>query len=91
MHERLAELRELQDEITAARRDALIGRRVEVLVDEAGVGRSHREAPEIDGVVLVDQNEPVGEIVHVEIADAMGPDLVAAGVDPAGGSGGELR
>ena len=38
-HERLAELRELQDDITARRRDALIGRDVEVLVDEPGVGR----------------------------------------------------
>ena len=26
---------------------------VEVLVDEPGVGRSHREAPEIDGIVAV--------------------------------------
>ncbi len=83
VHERLGELRELQDEITAARRDALIGRRVEVLVDEPGVGRSHREAPEIDGVIHVDQNEHVGEIVQIEVADALGPDLVAVGVDPA--------
>ena len=51
--ERLAELTELQDAITARRRDALIGATVEVLVDAPGVGRSHREAPEIDGVVHV--------------------------------------
>ena len=79
MHERLAELRELQDDITAARRDAMIGRSVEVLVDRAGVGRSHREAPEIDGIVYIDQTAPVGELVTVEIADALGPDLVAVG------------
>ena len=53
MHERLAELRELQDDITATRRDALIGSTIEVLVDTPGVGRSHREAPEIDGIVHV--------------------------------------
>jgi len=81
MRARLAELRELQDDITATRRDALIGAEVEVLVDEAGIGRSHREAPEIDGVVHVSQNEAVGELVTVEIVDALGPDLVAAGVD----------
>ena len=81
MRERLAELRELQDDITAARRDALIGTEVEVLVDAPGVGRSHREAPEIDGVVHVSQNEAVGELVTVQIVDALGPDLVAAGVD----------
>ncbi|BAN01964.1 30S ribosomal protein S12 methylthiotransferase RimO [Ilumatobacter coccineus] len=81
MNERLAELRELQDEITAARGDAMIGQTLEVLVDEQGVGRSHREAPEIDGVIHIGQNEPVGELVEVEIIDALGPDLVAAGAD----------
>src|SRR5690606_16892714 len=35
--ERLAELTELQDAITASRRDALIGTSVEVLVDRPGV------------------------------------------------------
>lgn len=75
--ERLAELRELQDGITAARRDALIGRSVEVLVDEPGVGRSHREAPEIDGVVEVPSALEVGEIHRVTVTDARGPDLVA--------------
>ena len=53
MADRLAELRELQDGITARRRDALIGSVVEVLVDAPGVARSHREAPEIDGIVAV--------------------------------------
>jgi ribosomal protein S12 methylthiotransferase len=83
MHERLGELRALQDDITAARRDDLIGTTMNVLVDSAGVGRSHREAPEIDGIVHVGQNVPVGEFVDVEIVDALGPDLVAAGVDVA--------
>lgn len=79
VHERLAELRELQDEITAARRDDLIGRDLSVLVDRPGIGRSVREAPEIDGVVHVGQDEPVGAFVTVRIVDALGPDLVAAG------------
>jgi len=79
MDARLAELRELQDEITAARGDALIGSTVTVLVDRAGVGRSTREAPEIDGIVHVDQALAVGEFTDVEISDALGPDLVAAG------------
>jgi ribosomal protein S12 methylthiotransferase len=80
MSERLAELRELQDEITASRRDALIGSTVEVLVDTPGVARSHREAPEIDGVVHVDLAISPGSLVAVDIIDALGPDLVAAGV-----------
>ena len=79
MNERLAELRELQDEITAARRDEMIGRTVRVLVDEPGIARSVREAPEIDGVIHVAADLPVGGFVDVEIVDALGPDLVADG------------
>jgi ribosomal protein S12 methylthiotransferase len=77
MHDRIAELRELQDEITARRRDALIGTTVTVLVDEPGVARSHREAPEIDGVIEVPEQLAAGAFVEVRIVDAMGPDLVA--------------
>ncbi len=81
MHARLAELRELQDQITAERRDVMIGRTVRVLVDELGVARSVREAPEIDGIVHVGHNVDVGEFTDVEIVDALGPDLVAAGAE----------
>ena len=79
MMERIAELRELQDSITASRRDALIGSSVEVLVDEPGRGRTHREAPEIDGIILIDDQLSVGTFVTVDIIDALGPDLVAQG------------
>lgn len=77
MAERLRELGELQDRITAERRADLIGARVEVLVDEAGVGRTYREAPEIDGVVLVADDLPVGEFATVVVSASLGPDLVA--------------
>lgn len=77
VRERLRELTELQDRITADRRAGLIGTRVEVLVDEPGVGRTHREAPEIDGVVLVADDLPVGEFATVEVSASLGPDLVA--------------
>jgi ribosomal protein S12 methylthiotransferase len=79
MNERIAELREMQDNITAVRRDALIGRTVEVLVDEVGIGRTHWEAPSIDGIVHVSRDLPVGEFANVMIVDALGPDLVAEG------------
>lgn len=81
MQRRLAELRELQDDITAARRDALIGTSLDVLVDVPGIGRSHLEAPEIDGVIYVPGDVAPGEIITVDIVDALGPDLVAAGAD----------
>src|SRR4051812_27104632 len=84
MHERLAELRELQDDVTARRRDALIGTTTRVLIDEPGVARSGREAPEIDGIIEVPDDLAVGSFVDVQIVDAMGPDLVAAPVPVAG-------
>ena len=57
MHERLRECSEVQDPITAAARESLVGTAVDVLVDgedEDGlVGRTYREAPEIDGIVRI--------------------------------------
>ena len=81
MNDRIAELREMQDNITASRRDDLIGETVNVLVDEQGIGRTHREAPSIDGVVHVSNDLEVGKFYEVAIADAMGPDLLADGAN----------
>jgi len=77
--ERLAELRELQDSITVAARDNLVGENVRVLVDSPGVGRSFREAPEIDGIVHVPQHLATGEFHDVVVGEALGPDLIAEG------------
>jgi ribosomal protein S12 methylthiotransferase len=77
MNERLAELRELQDDITAARSDDTIGDTITVLVDEPGVARSTREAPEIDGIIEVPADLAVGQFHQVRVSDAMGPDRVA--------------
>ena len=82
MAERLGELTEIQDRITADRRDELIGRTVEVLVDEPGVGRTHREAPEIDGVVSVPEDLAVGTFQSVTVTGALGPDLEAMALGP---------
>ncbi len=75
--ERLRECSELQDAITADRRDQLLGTTIEVLVDAPGEARSVREAPEIDGVVLVPRTLPVGSFAEVVVEGAQGPDLVA--------------
>jgi ribosomal protein S12 methylthiotransferase len=75
--ERLHELRGMQDDITASRRDALVGRTVSVLVDEPGAGRSHREAPEIDGVVHVPTSCRPGEVLDVDVVASEGPDVHA--------------
>ena len=75
--DRLAELSELQDTITATKRDELVGTEVEVLVDEPGIGRSYREAPEIDGIISVPQTLEVGTIRALTVTGAIGPDLEA--------------
>jgi ribosomal protein S12 methylthiotransferase len=77
MRERLSELSEMQDGITSRRRDDLVGRTMNVLVDEEGVARSHREAPEIDGIIEVPGSLTVGQFYDVTVTSAMGPDLVA--------------
>jgi ribosomal protein S12 methylthiotransferase len=80
MAERLLECSELQDAITADKRTALIGRTIEVLVDRPGVGRSHREAPEIDGVVqlpVAETRDLVGRFVTAHVTASAGPDLEA--------------
>ncbi len=79
--ERLREASALQDEITARRRADLVGAEVEVLIDAPGVARSHREAPEIDGVIRVERRLAVGTFFKVAITDARGPDLIARTAD----------
>jgi ribosomal protein S12 methylthiotransferase len=75
--ERLRECGELQDVITAAKRDGLVGERRTVLVDTPGRGRTVHEAPEIDGIVQVPTDLGVGRLVEMRITGAEGPDLTA--------------
>jgi tRNA A37 methylthiotransferase MiaB len=75
--ERLREVSEVQDAITARRRDMLVGTRQQLLIDSPGVGRSVRECPEIDGIVTVDPSAAVGALVDVQIVASHGTDLEA--------------
>ncbi|MGL4649387.1 MAG: 30S ribosomal protein S12 methylthiotransferase RimO [Caldilineaceae bacterium] len=85
-------LMELQQGISLARNQALVGQTLPVLVeghaqaeDEHGrslptalsLGRSYRDAPEIDGYVIVEGDLPPGEIVPVRITGATPDDLMA--------------
>lgn len=85
--ERLRECSELQDSVTARRRRELVGSTVRVLVDSPGVGRTFREAPEIDGIVRLTRRIPVGSFADVFVTAAVGPDIVAELVGPAGRPG----
>jgi ribosomal protein S12 methylthiotransferase len=72
--ERRARFMLLQEQISAARLKSRIGKKLRVLVDEAGVGRSSADAPEIDGVVRFKGGEP-GEFAEVLIQRADQHDL----------------
>jgi ribosomal protein S12 methylthiotransferase len=78
--ERLERLMATQQPISLAKNQALVGGVVDVLVEGQGeglsVGRSYRDAPEVDGLVLVEGELPVGEIVPVRITAALEYDLV---------------
>jgi ribosomal protein S12 methylthiotransferase len=70
----MAELQKVAAEVNQTQ----VGKKVRVLVEEKGVGRTEWDAPEIDGSVHVDENIPVGEFADVTIGDWRGYDLVAA-------------
>jgi ribosomal protein S12 methylthiotransferase len=78
--ERRERLMEIQQPISLARNQALVGRTLDVLIEGQGdglsVGRSYRDAPEIDGLVLAQAELPVGEIIAVRITAALEYDLV---------------
>ncbi len=73
-------LQQIQDDITSARNAQQVGRELQVLVDQiedgVPVGRSYREAPEIDGMITLDAGMP-GEIVRARVVGSYGSDLQA--------------
>jgi ribosomal protein S12 methylthiotransferase len=90
--ERWERLMELQQGISLAKNQALVGQTLNILVEGHGVGededgnetgdvlslgRSYRDAPEIDGYVIVEGELPVGEIVPVRVTGATVYDLIA--------------
>lgn len=83
--ERWERLMAFQQPISLRRNQQIVGQRLEVLVDGAGDGlsitRSYRDAPEIDGYVVVEKELPVGKMVPVLVTGAMEYDLVAMPAD----------
>jgi len=77
--ERYQRLMEIQQAISFERNQSFIGKTLDVLVegygDDLSLGRSYRDAPEIDGLVIVEGDLPTGEIVPVRINGAMTYDL----------------
>jgi len=78
--ERLERLMLLQEKISLNNNQAFIGKTLSVLVegtnDEIVIGRSYRDAPEIDGMVFAEGKAEIGSIVNVQITSAMTHDLM---------------
>lgn len=76
---RQARLMETQQDISHQRNQAFVGQTLDVLMEgydgSLTIGRSYRDAPEIDGLVVVEGQLPLGEIVSVRITGAMAYDL----------------
>jgi ribosomal protein S12 methylthiotransferase len=78
--QRRGRVMERQQEISLALNRNLVGQSLDVLVEGRkqgiSVGRSYRDAPEVDGVVLIEGDAPVGEMVRVKVTGALPYDLV---------------
>lgn len=76
---RIAQLAEVQATISQQRNAGWVGRSLRVLVEQCdaqgGLGRSYRDAPEIDGVVRFSGEAQPGQLVTVEIVSATTHDL----------------
>lgn len=78
--QRVEEIMLLQENISLKKNQRLIGQTLDVLVEGYGdgisIGRSYRDAPEIDGMVLVEDKLQEGNIVPVQITGALVHDLL---------------
>jgi ribosomal protein S12 methylthiotransferase len=88
-HSRRERLMAAQQEIAFGWNASQVGKRLDVLIDRcisveenAYVGRSYADAPEVDGEIFVTgENLVAGQIVSCEIVAAQGYDLIAAHVE----------
>ncbi len=80
--ERWERLMSLQQNISLQINQAYVGKTLDVLVEgldkNLTIGRSYRDAPEIDGLVFADGKAGIGEMVKVKITGAMAYDLTGS-------------
>jgi len=89
-------LMEVAQQVSRIRNRAMIGREIDVLVESTSaasratrdspagerivVGRSYRDAPEVDGLVLLEGDFTPGDLVRAKVTGALAYDLVASPV-----------
>ncbi len=80
--ERYDRLMRAQQSVSMAVNQSWVGRELDVLVDEVkdgwSISRSHRDAPEIDGLVFVEGALEPGSITRVKVTGAEAYDLYAS-------------
>jgi len=86
---RQRQLMEVAQQVSLIRNRAMVGREIDVLIESAGatrgrdvaaglvVGRSYRDAPEVDGLVLLEGDFAPGDFVRAKVTQALPYDLVA--------------
>jgi ribosomal protein S12 methylthiotransferase len=77
--ERWERLMELQQRISLEANQALVGKTLDVLIegynDGFSMGRTYRDAPEIDGLTIIEGEIPPGEMIPVRITGGLAYDL----------------
>ena len=82
--DRQAEIMELQQEIVFEQAESMIGREVLVMIEgkvadeNASVGRTYRDAPNVDGLIFVNTEEELmsGDFAKVRVTGAAEYDLI---------------
>ncbi|MBM6853069.1 30S ribosomal protein S12 methylthiotransferase RimO [Mediterraneibacter glycyrrhizinilyticus] len=82
--ERQAELMELQQEIAFDNAEGMVGREVLVMIEgkvadeNAYVGRTYRDAPNVDGLIFINTDEELlsGDFARVKVTGALDYDLI---------------
>lgn len=78
--ERRARVMELQQQISLEKNEQFVGQELDVLIEGAGdgisVGRTYRDAPEVDGLVIIQGEWPTNVMLPVRITGTMEYDLL---------------
>ncbi|MBN1318138.1 MAG: 30S ribosomal protein S12 methylthiotransferase RimO [Anaerolineales bacterium] len=79
-YERHERFMSIQHKVSLERNSLQVGRTLDVLIEGQGdgisIGRSYRDAPEIDGLVIIQQELPAGSMLPIRISGAMPYDLM---------------
>ncbi len=83
--ERIQEIAGIQEEISLEKNKGFIGKNLEVLIEGNGdgisIGRSYRDAPEIDGLVILNEIVETNQIYKIRVCGALIHDLIAQKIE----------